>query len=41
MTPPDAALLLSGKAVRPVEWRTAGGAPEPLAPLAARLGEQV
>jgi hypothetical protein len=41
MTTPDDALLLDGAAVSPVDWLTAGGSAEPVAALAATLGEQV
>lgn len=41
MTAPDDALLLDGVPVSPVEWLAAGGSHEPIAVLAATLGEQV
>jgi hypothetical protein len=41
MTTPDDALRLDGAAVSPVDWLAAGGPVEPVAALAATLGEQV
>jgi hypothetical protein len=41
MTTRDETLLVDGAAVSPVEWLAAGGAAEPVAELAATLGEQV
>lgn len=41
MTTPDDALRMDGAPVSPVEWLAAGGSAEPVAALAATLGEQV